>query len=302
MKAFIRPTLFTFLAAIVLFSSCGIKDDKPPRIYLTGSNDTVVIMREKYIDPGYFAEDNVSKTENLILEDNLEAQISVTADGYTNRNEVYEITYTATDEEGNSRSVVRTVRVQNISTPYAGSYTVYRRNSLFWGDTTYRSTIAVDTRVSGRLRISRVYNHWDPTFGAQVYFRINADLWAPDLVTSVPHFDNANNNSGVGFMGLSNTNNSVPWYRNMGYEEAQQTRRFEYIHIPNQVWKDSLENASFTILGSTQSTPVNGVYYPKSRIEYLGGDIRKITLEYSITNLATGVNDQVKEEYTPLED
>lgn len=299
MNTFLKTGMLLLVVISVFFSGCGITDNKPPRIYLTGSNDTIIIMREKYVDPGYYAEDNVTKTENLVLEDDAATKISVNTAGFTTRNEVCEIVYTATDQAGNKNTVTRTVRVQNIATPLVGSYTCFRRNSSIWGDTTYQTTVAVDNRVAGRLRINRVYNHWNPTFHAMVYFKINADLWAPDLCTTTPHFDTDAGTSGIGYQGISNTNNSVPWFRSYSYEQATTERRFEYILIPTQVWPDSLGNASFLIQGSVES---NG-FTPKSKIEYLGTDISKIILKYNITNqgVTPPVVDQVTEEYTPYE-
>ncbi|HOE05630.1 MAG TPA: DUF5011 domain-containing protein [Bacteroidales bacterium] len=299
MNTFIKSGLLVLAVASVFFTGCGITDDKPPRIYLVGSNDTTIIMREKYVDPGYYAEDNVTKTENIILANDLADKIIVNSGGYTTRNEVYEIIYTATDEAGNSSTITRTVRVQNMATPLAGSYTCFRRFSSFWGDTTYRTTVAVDNRIAGRLRINKVYNHWDPAYHALVYFKIYADLWAPDLCTTNPHFDSEAATSGVGYQGLSNTNNSVPWYRGLGYDEAYLQRRFEYIHIPTQVWADSLGNANFLIQGSVETDG----FTPKSKIEYIGTEISKIILKYNITNqgVTPAVVDQVTEEYTPYE-
>ncbi|NLA25197.1 MAG: hypothetical protein GX879_09555, partial [Bacteroidales bacterium] len=162
---------------------------------------------------------------------------------------------------------------------------------------TYRSTIIVDTRVAGRLRIGRVYNHWDPEFSNYIHFRVNADLWAPDLCRTNPHYDNANKNSGVGYQGVSNENNETPWFRGKSYEEATSERRFEYLMIPELTspYTDSLGNAEYRIYGSN----VNGI--PLSKIEYLGNDISKITLHYNISRVGTNIVDQVIEEYTPLE-
>ncbi|HQP03798.1 MAG: DUF5011 domain-containing protein [Bacteroidales bacterium] len=299
MKTSIKLSIFIFTVFTVFFTSCGIKDNKPPRIYLIGSNDTTIIHREKFVDPGYFAEDNVTHTENIILSNNRSEILDTNSDGYTTRHEIYEITYTATDEEGNSKSVIRKITVNNISTPYAQSYNVIRRQSSFFGDTTYRATVTVDTRVSGRLKISKMYIHKTPGTNNLIYYRVNADLWASDLVRTQPHYDNANNNSGIGFMGLSDDNNSVPWFRGMGYDEANALRKFEYINIQTNTYTDSIGNAAVFITGKTESDG----FTPQSRIEYIGSDISKIVLKYTVTNNAVTppTVDQVLEEYTPVD-
>jgi hypothetical protein len=215
--------------------------------------------------------------------------MSLLADGRTRRDEDYRIIYTATDQAGNNDTIGRMVRVQNVAHPFAGSYDCRRTVSTYWGDTTYRSTISVDSRVSGKLRISRVYNHYDPSFGSKIYFTINAFLWHPDL---------SNQESTVyGFLGVSDTDNDTPFFQDMDYTQATDSiMRFQYLKLGYNEYPDSLGNANFSITGSTEQDGIT----PKSKIEYVNGEISKIVLKYNISKVDGSANpDQVTEEYRP---
>ena len=289
--------VFAIAASLLYFTSCGPSDTNAPNMYLTGTPDTTVLLGLVYTDPGIVVEDNADQTSEIIVENDIEDVIDVySTDDRTRRDEDYYIVYTATDQAGNSDTIGRMVRVTNVSEPFANSYECRRTISTIWGDTTYRSRISVDSRVAGRLRISRVYNHWDPNIsetsegdpiGAKVYFKINADLWHPDLSQQA--------SERYAYLGVSTNDNETPFFDNMDYTEATDSiLKFVYLRIDEQIMEDSLGNAAFQILGSTEQDGT-----PKSRIEYVSGEISKIILKYNITNTTSATPpDLVTEEYT----
>ncbi len=289
-------TLLLFTTMLLAFSSCKLFDNKPPVVHLNGAADTTIIMREMYHDPGFFAEDNFSKTEALLLENDLETAIRTNDEGYTTTHEDCVISYSAADESGNTGTATRNVHIRNISFPYAGSYTVYRHASSTIDDTTYNTTIAADTRVAGRIRINKVCLHYDAGLGQTISYKLTADLWDTDL-TSTPHYDNISYNSGIGFMSIKDTDPSVPWYRGMGYEEAAAARRFNYVQIFNNTYIDE---------DGTNTANINGMAVfgiPLSEIVYSGTEVQKIILRYNITDYSTdpATVNLITEEYIPID-
>jgi hypothetical protein len=133
----------------------------------------------KYNDPGILVEDNATMTSEIVVTNDSASVFTVSPDGYLRSVKEFTLTYTAKDNEMNSSTKGRNIRVANISEAFIGSYKTTRNTMHLNDDTSYNSTIAVDSRVAGRLRFPKVYAHsWD---GKKTYFKVNADLYSTDL-------------------------------------------------------------------------------------------------------------------------
>ncbi len=290
-----KKKLFILLPIFVVFAfvltSCN-SDTQGPKIYLLGADgdivqdgDTTVLLYTKFVDPGVKVEDNASHEENIILENNASEELSLTSSGYLKYTGEYEITYTATDEESNVSSIIRKLTVLNISQPFVNSYTT-TRTALHLVDTSYRSSVTADTKIPGRLRFPKVYQHtWD---GARTYFRVNADLYDPANLS-----DEASD--AIAYMGTQ-SNKEIPYFANMSYEEGiESITNFTYLRIDAQEYSDSTNTHRVFIQGVVEE----GTDLPLSHIEYIGGSstILKIVLELNVTK--NGIVDRVTEVYTP---
>lgn len=291
MKKLSGIILIAIIGIALMFSSCQ-KDKQAPKIYLldahgkimpSGKTDTTVLLFTKYVDPGIRVEDNATKTADIVVTSDIEAVLKVNNEGYLNRTGEYEITYTATDLEGNVATKKRLVKVVNISEPFVGSY-IIRRDSQIANDTTYKSTIVVDQRVPGRLRFSKVYAHtWD---GRKIYYRVNADLWNPGQPT--------NADPSIAYMGSAN-DPTVPFFRNLTYTQGfDSILTFRHLKIPAQNYLDTTGNENYKVYIAGVED-INGV--PLSRIEYIGNSktIARIVLELNVTK--NNVVDRVTETY-----
>lgn len=288
----------SFAILVVVCVSCdGGPDCIPPNVIVLGSGgdflsagetDTTVLLFSKFTDPGFEAEDNLTKTEYLILEDDLEDVLLLNDAGYIRKTGEYTITYSATDEAGNIGTATRAITVENISAPFAGAYFTNLTAQQIT-DTMYTSTIAVDTRVPGRLSFPKVYAHRDGAeFAENIYFKVYADLYKPEISDEYSET--------IAYMG-NPTDKETPFFEIMTYSEAiEEILSFERLMIPAQTFTDALGNV-YTISGVAD--PANPDM-PYSRIEYLGESttITKIYLELNVTK--DGVyTDRVTEIYTP---
>lgn len=293
MKRIFSIIVVVIVAATAILTSCGPKDTTGPKIYILGTGDvmlpdgktdTILFLYTKFVDPGIRVEDNATQTSNILITNNIATVLTVNADGYLRRVESAEIIYTATDDAGNVSSKNRKVRVSNISEAFVNSYSTTRTSNFLNSDTTYNSTVAVETRVAGRLRFPKVYAHsWN---GQRTYFKVNADLYHPSL--------SQNYSETIGYLGTQ-ANNERPFYSSMTYSEGiDSILNFTMLKIDAQFYTDSLNNQVY-ISGVTQQ----GTEYPLSRIEYLGNTktIKKIVLELNVTK--NDVVDRVTETYVP---
>jgi hypothetical protein len=256
-------------------------------VYLAAEeSDTTVLLFSKFIDPGFDAEDNLTKTEDLILENDIEEVLLVNDAGYIRKTGEYIISYSATDEAGNTGAATRTITVENISVPFSGAYFTNRTAQQIAETTNYTSTVAVDARIPGRLSFPKVYAHVDG--GEDIYFKLYADLYNPEVSDEYSET--------IAYMGKS-TDKETPFFENMIYSDAiEEILSFERLMIPAQNFTDALGNA-YIISGVAD--PANPDL-PYSRIEYLGESttITKIYLELNVTK--DGVyTDRVSETYTP---
>lgn len=87
----------------VPFRIVHVVDTTPPAITLRGSATTTLTVGVSYVDPGFEVTDNGSSSIATTTESTVDTSVAGT----------YTITYTATDEAGNTASIVRTVTVVN---------------------------------------------------------------------------------------------------------------------------------------------------------------------------------------------
>lgn len=292
MKRTLSIIVVVLTAFTAVFTSCVPKDTQGPKIYILGDGnvilpdgktDTVLLFWTKYTDPGVLVEDNATMTSKIVVTDDSEDVFPLSDDGYLKSVKSFTLTYTAKDEELNTSTNTRNIRIANISEAFIGSYKTTRNSNLLNDDTSYNSTLAVDTKVAGRLRFPKVYAHsWD---GKKTYFKVNADLFSPDLSSTF--------NARHGYLGKSSDSDEA-YFADMTYTEAiESILSIEHLRIDAQDYTDSLGNQVY-IQGVTD---INNI--PLSRIEYLGDTktIKRIVLELNVTK--DGVPDRVTEIYIP---
>lgn len=101
----------------MLITGCKDDDAVAPVVTLVGSADTVIAKGSTWVDPGVLAvDDQDGDISSKVVVSGTPVNTAVPG--------VYELTYTSTDEAGNSNSVVRVVTVSWTGAQLAGSYTV----------------------------------------------------------------------------------------------------------------------------------------------------------------------------------
>lgn len=138
MRKQINYGILGFAIVSMVMTGCSKDDTTAPSIALSGSTDATVILPSTaggngtYTDPGFVATDDEDGT--------ITSKVSVSglSDVDLNRKGVYTITYSVSDEAGNSASATRTVRVINEAEDFAGAYvnakdssTIYNVVSIF---------------------------------------------------------------------------------------------------------------------------------------------------------------------------
>lgn len=284
--------LFALLSLVIFVSCDSDPDTQAPNIYFLDSegntvtdndaNETVLLF-SKYSDAGIYADDNVSDSENIVIDSDIIEELSTNTYGQVTKTGLYTITYSAIDEAQNIALKTKEITVENISIPFIGTYSTERTNSEI-GDTIYNSTISADTRVSGRLRFPKVYAR---NFGeVKTYYGVVADLFSLDQ--SLSFSDN------LGYTGIVSDSESA-FFKDLVYDEALDSiMSFDLLKIQAQEFTDDLGN-EVLIVGIEQDN------IPLSRIEYVAGSktISRIVLELNVTfNGAAGA--PVIEVYTPL--
>lgn len=272
------------------------------------NHDTTVLLYTKYIEPvkyitkeiffvGVQVEDNSSMSEFIDVVSTLE-DIRLTGDPAPDRlrrQTVETITYTATDEEGNTQTATRALNIRNISDAFVGSYETTRTSQYLDNSLVYNSSVSSDVSIPGRLRFPRVYYHFDDN-EQLVNFRVNADIWSQNIST--------NYSEAIAYMGKSNADIHTPFFDDMTYDEGMTAiKNFERLRIDAQEYQDSLGNNNMFISGVTAN---DDLATPLSRIEYVGEgenkSIARIVLELNVTidkDLPTQRVDRVTEIYTP---
>ncbi len=119
-----------------------------PVIILTGSGNLIHTLNEPYTEPGYQATD---------LEDgNITANVQVTGSVDVNQTGLYQITYSVTDNAGQTVTLVRKVTVQNSLNYLNGQFTC---STTDLGNSTTRNwitSISVSTTVNNQFTIFKL--------------------------------------------------------------------------------------------------------------------------------------------------
>jgi hypothetical protein len=285
-----------FIGAILILNSCKKEDLLAPVVYLLGSesqilddsqSDTTVLLFTKYIDPGIMSEDNVTAVEDIVVTNDGDNVLEYTDDGYLERAEHVQLTYTATDEAGNYASIIRDIYIKNISEPFATTYITDGTTMFIPDETNYNSIVTADSRIPGRINFPKVYKHEESS--TEIYFKVAAELYSPTY--------SQNYSTEIGYMGTP-SDKEIPFFVDMTYDEGVDAiLEFDYLMINAQNFTDALGN-EYTIAGVAD--PLN-VDLPYSRIEYLTGTktVKRIILELNVTKEGQYV-DRVTEIYTPL--
>ena len=111
MKGFLKSLLPVALIVVAVLSACDKKEDgTPPFVKIIGAADTTVFLNAPYSDPG------------AVAKDDYDDEVSYTTSGIVNTDSigVYQITYTAADNSGNTSSATRPVRVVNQGDYFTG--------------------------------------------------------------------------------------------------------------------------------------------------------------------------------------
>lgn len=105
-------------ASTMIFTGCGTEDLSTPTIVLEGDSPMTVVLGGTYTDPGFSATDD---------EDGDISANVVVDDSEVNTDEIgeYEVSYTVTDEAGNTGTETRIVRVVVGKSNYLGTYQVH---------------------------------------------------------------------------------------------------------------------------------------------------------------------------------
>jgi len=290
MKINVKCLILFLLTTTIIFSGC--KDDaQAPEIYFLNSDgdvvtsnqmDTTILLYTVYSDPGISVEDNVSDSEDIIVESDIIEVLLTNTYGQVRTCGTYTVTYSATDEALNVGTATKEIIVENVAIPFTGSYSTNRTNSEI-AETTYNSTISADSRISGRLLFPKVYAQQIGEVSS--YFKLAADLYSPDYSTQFSET--------IAYTGTS-ADKETPFFSTISYASALETiLEFDLLKIDAQEFTDDLGN-EVQIAGRELDN------LPLSRIEYVSGtkEISKIVLELNVT--FNGVpDDNVIEVYTP---
>ncbi len=119
MRKKLKLGILSFALLTAIFTGCSKDDTTSPLIALTGSDETYSLPsvaggNAAWVEPGYTATDEEDGT--------ITAKVSVSGTVDLNTKGIYTITYSVSDEAGNSASATRTVRVVNDVEMFAGSW------------------------------------------------------------------------------------------------------------------------------------------------------------------------------------
>lgn len=153
-KKTMKKVLFIAGAVVlgaIAFTGCSKDDVEAPVITLTGG-DVTINIGETFVDPGYTASDDEDGdiTARVTVD---ESDIDETHTG------TYVVTYSVSDDAGNSASESRNVIVQNSLADYniAGIWNV--SETCGGGPSTYKDTIKYSETVNGRIIFTRFANY-----------------------------------------------------------------------------------------------------------------------------------------------
>ncbi len=310
-----RLNLNSLVAVAVLmamsfaFVACH-PDKTAPSIYFLAKDgetidkkgDTTVLLYTKYVDPGCYIEDNASASADIQITSDLESVLPIEKKVASHIGEIkktgeYNVTYTATDESGNSGQRSKIITCKNVSDIYTGKYWTVREEIIGGGisdicqPTKYYSNIAASANVAGRIRFSKVAQH--EYNGQKVSFKVDADLYSTTLSPRT-------RSDQVGFLGTA-SDKEVAFYNGMSYEAAVDSMRLNYVYlqIPTQEYTAYTETdaaiSDYTV--RIQGALESGI--PKSKIVYNERGVMlyiELALTISVPN-ASGTGQQAIQNY-----
>lgn len=160
MKKSIFKVMAIFAVLAIIGVSCTEDDITDPTITLIGAETMTVDLGDVFIDPGATANDD--------KDGDLTSQISVT--GTVNTDEVgeYHLTYTVSDEAGNTATATRTVYVR--ANELAHTYSSSLSGDGTWGPFTdnYTLTVTASTTTYNKIILSPFSNYPGLTVSAIV--------------------------------------------------------------------------------------------------------------------------------------
>ncbi|MDA3819789.1 MAG: hypothetical protein PF590_04935 [Candidatus Delongbacteria bacterium] len=292
-KTLIYSILLLSLTILVLFTGCEKRRTIPPSIYFDQPQDTTVLLYTVFEDPGVMVEDNSDNPEDIEVTSDFEDVMLQLSTGEVRRTRDYEITYTATDTDGNQYEDIRTVHVINPAEIIAGSYDVQGTYDNI-EDATFVANITADAGQAGNVHFSKAYVH--DVDGNTVYLNLTGLLYSPDYSPDITDPATAPDDY-TGWLGTSD-NPGTPFYAGMyHYETMPLMNRYDYIHIPTHEITEETSGINYIITG--QKDPDTDL--PLSMIHYSGDNITQIDLHYTISNQDNPGQgaDKVDEIYTP---
>ncbi len=152
MRKKLKLGILSFALLTAIFTGCSKDDTTSPLIALTGSDETYSLPsvaggNAAWVEPGYTATDEEDGT--------ITAKVSVSGTVDLNTKGIYTITYSVSDEAGNSASATRTVRVVNDVEMFAGSWIDCYDSSYNFGTVSiYDATIVTSSTVNKAVQIT----------------------------------------------------------------------------------------------------------------------------------------------------
>ncbi|MFW5805637.1 MAG: immunoglobulin-like domain-containing protein [Bacteroidales bacterium] len=292
-KIIFHSILVLSLTSLVLFTGCKDPNPIPPTIIFDQPQDTTILLYTVFEDPGVIVEDNSDNSEDIEVTSDFDDVMLRLSTGEVRRTGDYEITYTATDTEGNHAEDIRTVQVVNPAEIITGSYEVQGTYDNI-DNTTFVANITADAGQAGNVHFSKTYVH--DVDGNSVYLNLTGLLYSPDHSPDITDPAIAPDDN-IGWLGTSD-DPGTPFYAGMyHYETMPLMPRYNYIHIPSYEVTEEASDINYIITGKKDTD----TDLPLSRIHYSGDNITQIELHYNISdqdNPAQGA-DNVDEIYTP---
>ncbi|GAB4287878.1 MAG: hypothetical protein Kow0068_13680 [Marinilabiliales bacterium] len=164
--------LLVIVAFMGMFFACNKKDTTPPKIFLLGgdseTHEIKLPVESTYTDPGVTVNDNVDGT-SLLNKVTVSHDIKGSFEEATTIDEMigavtstgdYTVTYSVTDEAGNTGTATRNVTVYNEADIYAIDYVASKTstNNLTPDYTDEPATIDYDTKKNKRIYFPKLSN------------------------------------------------------------------------------------------------------------------------------------------------
>lgn len=159
-KQILSLTAITLVAGALLLTGCKKDDTTAPVVTLTGDASVTISLNSTYTDAGATAEDD--------RDGDITANITNDASTVVNKDlaGTYTVTYTVSDEAGNTGTATRTVIVKNdAEATWAGNYTVVDVCGSGASAITYNysQTVTASTTVNNRVTFNKFADYSNNT-------------------------------------------------------------------------------------------------------------------------------------------